>query len=177
MTKSQLENYRFKKRYVLFGTLLLFLISIALFRPSVDKILIASVVWLAYFTGVIALFFGVVFSIFGYLAALPIISTLYAYVAFILAKIHYIIFRAFMNRTFKRMNWYRKLELKVKNNKVVKKSIKTIHEFLLSLGIDRSRRVKFFEVKKCRACKKDIPTDGALCPYCGENIKQTLPRF
>jgi hypothetical protein len=143
---------------------------IIFFRPSVDKILIASVVWLAYFTGIIALFFGVVFALFGHIAALPIISTIYAYIAFILAKIHYIIFRAFMNRTFKRMNWYRCLELRVKNNRVVKKSIKLFHEFLSSLGIDRSRRVKFFEVKKCSSCKKDIPTDGALCPYCGDAI-------
>ena len=177
MTNSQFENHRFKKRYVLSGTLLIFLISIIFFRPSVDKILIASVVWLAYFTGIIALLFGVIFSISGYIVALPIISTIYAYIAFILAKIHYIIFRAFMNRTFKRMNWYRKLELKVKNNRIVKKSIKIIHEFLLSLGIDRSRRVKFFEVKKCNSCEKDIPTDGTLCPYCGEKIKQTLSRF
>lgn len=173
MTKSQFENHRFKKRYVLFGTLLLFLISIIFFRPSVDKILIASVVWLAYFTGVIALFFGIIFSIFGYLAALPILSTLYAYIAFILAKIHYIIFRAFMNRTFRRMTWYRKMELQVKNSKVVKNAIKIIHSFLRSLGIDRSRRVKFFEVTKCKSCKKDIPIDGALCPYCGEKIETT----
>jgi hypothetical protein len=171
MTKNHFENYRFKKRYVLLGTLSILLISIIFFRPSVDKVLIASFMWLAYFTGIIAIFFGVIFSIFGYLTALPIISTIYAYIAFILAKIHYIIFRAFMNRTFKRMNWYRRLELKVKNNRVVKKSIKNVHGFLLSLGIDRSRRVKFFEVKKCKSCEKDIPTDSALCPYCGEKVK------
>ncbi len=168
MTKSQFENYKFKKRYVLFGTLLVLLISIIFFRPSVDKILIASIVWLAYFTGLIALLFGIIFSLFGYLAALPIISTLYAYIAFILAKIHYIIFRVFMNKTLRRMEGYRKAELRVKNNTVVKKAIRTYHEFLLSLGIDRSRRVKFFEVKKCKNCKKDVPTDGKLCPYCGE---------
>ncbi len=170
MTRNHFDNYKFKKRYVLLGTLLILLISIIFFRPSVDKILIASVVWLAYFTGIIAISFGIIFSIFGYITALPIISTVYAYIAFILAKIHYIIFRAFMNRTFKRMNWYRHLELRVKNNKAVKKSIKTIHGFLRSLGIDRGRRVKFFEVKKCKSCEKDIPTDGAFCPYCGEKV-------
>jgi hypothetical protein len=126
---------------------------------------------LAYFTGIIALFFGIVFSIFGYLAALPIISTLYAYIAFILAKIHYIIFRAFMNRTMRRMGWYRKMELQVKNSKVVKNAIKNIHALLRGLGIDRSRRVKFFEVTRCKSCKKDIPTDGALCPYCGKKTQ------
>jgi Zn-dependent protease with chaperone function len=171
MIKSQFENHKFKKRYVLFGTLILLLISIVFYRPSVDKILIASVVWLAYFTGVIAIVFGLVFSIFGYLAALPIISTLYAYIAFILAKIHYIIFRAFVNRTLKRMEWYLKLELAFKNSKIVKKSIKVFHEFLLSLGIDRSRRVKFFEVKKCKNCNKSRPIDGAFCPYCGEKAQ------
>jgi Zn-dependent protease with chaperone function len=170
MTNSQFENHRFKKRYVLFGTLLILLIYVVFFRPPVDKIIIASVVWLAYFTGIIALIFGVVFSISGYIAALPIISTLYAYIAFILAKIHYILFRAFMNRTFKRMNWYRKLELRAKNNRVVKKSVEIVHEFLTSLGIDRSRRVKFFEVKRCKSCNKNIPADGKMCPYCGEKV-------
>lgn len=173
MTKSQFENYRLKKRYVLFGTILLSLIFVAFFRPSIDKIIIAVIVGLAYFTGLIALLFGVLFSIFGYLGALPIISTLYAYIAFILAKIHYIIFRAFMNRTLRRMGWYRKTELQVKNSKVVKNAIKTIHDLLRGLGIDRSRRVKFFEVAKCKSCKKDIPTDGALCPYCGERIEKS----
>ena len=168
MTKNHYENRRFKKRYVLFGTLSLLLISFIFFRPSVDKILIASVVWLAYFTGIIAIIFGIVFSIFGYLVALPIISTLYAYVAFILAKIHYIIFRAFMNRTLKRMKWYYKIELRIKNSIIIKKTIRVFHEFLLSLGIDRSRRVKFFEVKKCKNCNKSRPTDGSYCPYCGE---------
>ncbi|MBU2559757.1 hypothetical protein KKA03_02585 [archaeon] len=174
MTKSQFNNPRFKKRYVLFGTLLILLAYITLFRPSLEGAIIASAVWLAYFTGIIALFFGVVFSIFGYITALPIISTLYAYIAFILAKIHYIIFRAFMDRTLKRMRWYRSLELKVKNSKAVKKSVKLFHGFLLSLGIDRSMRVKFFEVKRCKSCKKNIPADGKLCPYCGDTINQNL---
>jgi hypothetical protein len=173
MTKSQfeVEDFRLKKRTTALAALLALIFLAVFFRPSLDKILIASVVVLAYFTGIIALFFGVVFSIFGHLAALPIISTLYAYIAFILAKIHYIIFRAFMNRTMRRMGWYRKMELQVKNSKVVKNAIKNIHALLRGLGIDRSRRVKFFEVKKCKNCERDIPADGALCPYCGEKIE------
>jgi Zn-dependent protease with chaperone function len=173
MTKNQFENFRLRRRTPVLATVLALIFLVVLFRSSSDKILISLVVGLAYLTGIISLFFGIVFSILGYMAALPIISTLYAYIAFILAKIHYIIFRVFVNKTLRRMRWYRKMELRVKNSSIVKNAIKITHGFLQGLGIDRSRKVKFFEVTKCRSCKKDIPIDGALCPYCSEKIETT----
>lgn len=165
------EGFKLNKRTAVLATALILFFSAFFFRSSLDKIIITLVVGFAYFTGLISLLLGVVSFVLVYAASLPVISTLYAYIAFILAKIHYIVFRAFMDKTMRRMRWYSMLELKVKNSSIVKRVSKILHGFLKDLGLERPRRVKFFEVIACKDCNRDVPIDGAMCPYCGNKIE------
>ncbi len=123
---------------------------------------------LAYLTGLISLILGIAFSILAYIVSLPIIASLYAYIAFILAKINYIVFRVFVAKILRRMGWYRNLELRIKNSAAVKYAAETLHGFLRNLGLEKPLRFRFLEVNECKHCGKDVPADGNLCPYCGE---------
>lgn len=166
-----LENFRLRKRTVASITFLSLIVVVIFFRTSLDKIVITIFFGFAYFTGLIAMGVGVFYSILAYLTALPIISTLHAYIAFILVKIHYIVFRVFMNKTLRRIPWFNSLEIKVTNSSIVRRSVKAVNNFLKDLGLKSPRRVKFLEVTRCKSCSKDVPADGAICPYCREEIE------
>jgi len=169
--QSMAEDSKLKKRYILLTGIVIFLaISLIFFRSSLDKALIASVLGVAYLSGIISLLFGIIFSILAYMVSLPILATLHAYIAFILAKINYIVFRVIVRKILRRMGWYRNLELLVKNSSIVKRGTEALHGFLKNLGIEKPRKIKFFEVTECKNCEKDIPIDGHICPYCGDKV-------
>ncbi|MEE8400814.1 MAG: HD domain-containing protein [Candidatus Hydrothermarchaeaceae archaeon] len=166
------ENFKSKKRATLFAAAMLLLaISFFFFGSSFDKMLITLLVGFAYFTGIISIFFGAVFSLLAFLAALPVISTIQAYIAFILARINYIVFRIFFGRILRRTAIYRGVEERVKNSSFAKRIGEISKSLLQDLGLRRPRRMKVFEVTTCQSCQREVPIDGALCPYCGEHVK------
>ncbi|MEE8402247.1 MAG: HD domain-containing protein [Candidatus Hydrothermarchaeaceae archaeon] len=166
-----MENSKSGRKTILAAVLLLLVIYLFFFHPSFDKMLIALFVGLAYFTGLISIFFSVIFSILAFLAALPVISTFQAYVAFILARINYIVFRVFVGKVLRRVGFYRKVEMQVKKSPIVKRAGKIFHGLLRDLGLERPRRVRVFEVTECGKCRRDVPVDGVMCPYCGAKVE------
>lgn len=159
------------RRAVILVILLALVFSAVLFRSSFDKIIILLLVGFAYLSGLISLFFGIIFSFLTYLASLPLISTIHSYIAFLLSKIHYIVFRIFVDKVLRRTRWFNKIELHIKNSSIVKQINRALHDFLTDLGLKSPRKIKFFEVSKCKSCERDIPVDGNFCPYCGDKIE------
>ncbi len=150
--------------------LLILIVFATVYRLSFNKMVMALLLVFAYLTGFLSIFLGITLSFLTYIASFPIISTIHAYIAFILAKIHYIIFRIFLDKFLRRMNWFVQLELKVKNSFVVKRITRATTDFFRGLSRGKPRKVKFFEVIECTSCRKDVPVDGNFCPYCGEEL-------
>lgn len=165
------ENFWLRGRVPFVAILLVTILSVFFFRSSLDKALIAILLGLGYFIGLISLVFGVVFSVLGYVVSLPVISTIHSYIAVILAKIHYIVFRVFAGKVLRKMGWYNAMELRLKNNALVRGAADVVHNFFWNLGLERPRKVKFFEVVGCKNCKSNVPADGVFCPYCGEKLE------
>ncbi|MEE8167792.1 MAG: pyridoxamine 5'-phosphate oxidase family protein [Candidatus Hydrothermarchaeales archaeon] len=131
---------------------------------------------IAYFTGAIALILGIFYSLLGVLLALPVISSISAYLAFVLSKIHYIIFRVLIGKMLKRFSWYQKLSLKIKNNHRLRSGVERFHSVLRKLGVEKPKRIKFFEVMECEKCGEDIPAESSFCPFCGQRHARSEDR-
>ncbi len=126
----------------------------------------------SYFVGLIALALTLLFSVFSFLTGLPLLSFVYGLLAYSLSRIHYTLFKKILEGALDRMRWYRNVKLRVKNSSAYKKLMKAANSLSKRLGLSEPHLIKFFEVKGCVKCGKEIPASGLFCPYCG--VKQQI---
>lgn len=155
------------KALLLMVAVLVVLILLDINSYDLGILLITLLALIGYFTGILAIGIGLALSLFAFIVSLPLISTLYGFIVFSLARIHYMLFTVVAKKTLKKSKAYRKMELNVKSNRTYKKLSKIFNRVLLRAGIAAPHRVKFIEIKNCKRCDKLIPKDGRFCPYCG----------
>jgi hypothetical protein len=170
------KNFELNRGPRLGVALLLFLILVGFFLPSFSReILIALLLGGAYVIGLLSLLFGIVASLWTFVVSLPIVSTVYAYAVVLLSRIHTLVFRILVGKVLRKMGWYRRAELRIRNSPLVKRAGEIVRGFLGNLGLEGGpRRVRLFEVAECRRCGREIPADGVFCPYCGGEIGEGL---
>lgn len=119
-----------------------------------------------YFSGLLALIVGVLFSIYTLVLSLPLISAVYGFIAYTLARIHYMLATFVFKKILKRTNWYRKTRAKIKNSRAYKKLRGVFNKVMNRIGLREPQMLRLFEVSRCTGCAKLIPRDGLYCPYC-----------
>jgi hypothetical protein len=161
-----------------FGYVLLAVVLISLFyfdgrliKSPVGVGIGVAALAVGYATGVIALIVSILFSLYAFLLSIPIISAVYAYVAYQLARIHYTVATYVAKKALDRMKWYRKTKARVKNSRPYKLLHRIYNKATKRMGLAEPHILKVFEVADCSHCRKKIPRDGEYCPYCG--VKRT----
>ena len=125
-----------------------------------------------YATGIIAFIVSILFSLYAFLLSLPIISAVYAYVAYQLARIHYTVATYVAKKALNRMKWYQKTKARVKNSRLYKLLHRLFNKATRRMGLAEPHMIRLFEVVECAKCRKKIPRDGSFCPYCGKKRTQ-----
>jgi hypothetical protein len=120
-----------------------------------------------YFSGLIALIVGVFYTIATFIAALPLVSAAYAFIAYSIARAHYSVAQWFTFKVLDRVRWYQEAKLKVKNSRTYRAVKSAYNMVLVRSGIAEPHPLKIFKIKKCMACGEDIPLGSKICPYCG----------
>lgn len=120
-----------------------------------------------YATGFIALLVGVLFSVYTFILSLPVISAVYAYLAYQLARVHYTLAAYVAKKALNRMRWYHKTKTRIKNSRAYKLLLRLLSKASRRMGLTDPHVLRVFEVADCEKCRKKIPRDGAYCPYCG----------
>ncbi|MFQ5815096.1 MAG: hypothetical protein ACE5G7_01200 [Candidatus Hydrothermarchaeaceae archaeon] len=166
---SRLRNRRIR-RSILIGLAAIIVIIASgngVLAVSDSKLTSLAILGIAYFSGLLTILIGIFFSFMGFLGTLPIFSSIFGYIALIATKIHYVIVRVVLGKTLHRIPWYKRFELRWRNNKFVRSLVESFHSALRTLGFEKPIRIKFFEVMRCASCGEDIPMEGKFCPFCG----------
>lgn len=124
------------------------------------KLLGAAIIGFGYVTGILAVAVNAVLLFVGFILSLPVISNIYSFISTMLSRI----FGMLIKSTLRRFKWYRNLELRIKSTELYKRT----RNFSIR---GRSRKIKFLNVVECENCKKEIPSDGKFCPYCGSKTE------
>ncbi|MFH1789132.1 MAG: zinc ribbon domain-containing protein [Candidatus Altiarchaeota archaeon] len=152
------------------------LVLVILFVASLDREVVKSptgvgigIIALAvgYFTGVMAFAVGILFSVYAFILSLPLISVVYAYLAYLLARIHYMIATFIFKKVLKRTKSYHKAKARIKSTSAYKLGQRIFNKVTKRMGLSEPHMLRVFEVESCGKCKRKIPKDGSFCPYCG----------
>ena len=166
MKITQSRKHGFRYVLLLLGVIILLSsngVNVSLKNVGIGVVALA----LGYFTGLIALSVGLLFSVYAFLIGLPVISAVYAYTAYLLARIHYMLATYVFKKVLKRTRWYNENRAKIKNSGGYKSLSKLFDKITLKTGIAEPQMLRLFEVEPCHSCRKKIPKDGVFCPYCG----------
>jgi len=128
----------------------------------------AAALIVGYFSGALALVIGLFYTLLTFLSTLPVIATVYAFIAYSIARIHYSIMRWLTLKVVRRVRGYQELKIKVKSTRAYIALKKIFNTVLRRSGITEPHPLKIFKIKKCVHCVKDIPLEGRYCPYCGK---------
>ncbi|MFH1835280.1 MAG: hypothetical protein ABH851_03725 [Methanobacteriota archaeon] len=123
---------------------------------------------LVYFSGILAFFVGILFSVYTGLVSLPVISAIYAFIAYSLARIHYMIATFVVKKFLKRTKWYRETKIKIKNSWWYKLFQKNFNRITRRLGLAEPHMYRVYEVVDCKSCERKIPKESKYCPICGK---------
>ena len=157
-----------------FGYVLLILVVLAVASPSSEIItsplgvsigVIALII--GYFTGIMAVGVGVIFSVYTFIISLPLISAAYAYIAYLLTRIHYMLATHIFKKVVKRTKSYHKAKARTENTSAYKFGRKVFNKVSKRMGLAEPHMLRVFEVESCKKCRKKIPKEGKFCPYCG----------
>ncbi|MFH0860393.1 MAG: zinc ribbon domain-containing protein [Candidatus Altiarchaeota archaeon] len=154
---------------LVFGLSLFAILLLAYYRPPSFRdvgIFGLSVLIVSYFTGLMALIISLLFTIFAFLAGLPLVSYVYGSLMLMLHRIHYMIFSFIVKKILRRNKRYREFEVKVKHSSMYRSMRRLLHRITRKAGLVHPHKLKVFEVKECLRCGKEIPLDSRACPYC-----------
>ena len=122
---------------------------------------------LAYLTGVMAFAMSLAYTLLAYAIALPVISWLYAILVSVTALFERVVFGKILEKTFQKIPFLMKIEMKIRNSRLMEKIRTQSRRILRKAGIASPHRMLFIKVVECKDCRKDIPYNSRLCPYCG----------
>ncbi|RMF90326.1 MAG: zinc ribbon domain-containing protein [Methanobacteriota archaeon] len=137
------------------------------FQKGPAQILALFLLAAGYVGGVLAGAVHALLLLIGFVLSLPIISALYAAAAGFIARLHYILFKSLFKRGVKQTSLYRRGEEKVRGSRVYQALSQALRRILKGLGLHRPRQARIFEVERCPACNREIPSVGSFCPFCG----------
>lgn len=160
------KDYR---RFIWFPVLLLAIIIGVKIGPGVTVKGAAAglLVVVGYYTGALAVAMGSMIYLLTVIAAIPPFSFIVAAVAAALAKIHFIIFNVILEKTIKRTAAYEAAGRRIRESRLYRRGDSLVSGVLSRAGLKEARRMRLIEVVRCAVCGKEIPRDGAYCPYCG----------
>ena len=160
------KDYR---RFIWFPALLLAIILGIKIGPGVTvKGAAAGLLVVAgYYTGALAMAVGSIIYLLSIIAAIPPFSFIVAAIVAALAKIHFIIFNVLLGKAIKRTAAYEAAGRRIKESRLYRRGDSFISGVLSRAGLKEARKMRLIEVARCEACGREIPRDGAYCPYCG----------
>lgn len=125
----------------------------------------------AYLTGVMAFLAGLAYSMWAYVVVLPVISWLYGMLVSAVLLVYHILFGKMVGMVLDRIPQLKKFEMKVRNSRVMKGIRAHTIGVLEKAGVRSPHRMVFIKVMECTKCRKDIPSDSRVCPYCSLRVK------
>lgn len=156
-----------------FGLLIFAILIFSYYKyPNDDYIRLIGLILLVitYFTGILAVVLSAFFTLFALITTLPVISYIWGALLVMLHRLHYMFFSFVVKKILRRNKTYRGFEVRVKKNRLYKSFKKALNRVTRRAGLTHQHRLKVFGIISCPACKKEIPFDSKVCPYC--SIKQ-----
>ena len=120
-----------------------------------------------YYTGALAIAVGSIIYLLSVIAVIPPFSFIVAAIAAALAKLHFIIFNVLLGKAIKRTAAYEAAGRRIRESRLYGRGDSLISGVLSRAGLKEARKMKLIEVARCGACGREMPSDGAYCPYCG----------
>jgi len=121
-----------------------------------------------YFSGLVAVFMGVLYAFFIFLLSLPFVGFIYAFLIYYISRIHFMLAKIGLEKALNRSKRYKRFKLKVKNSEQYRKLRSNTNKVFKKAGLTDPHAMRFIEVKMCRACKQEEPAFAKYCPHCGE---------
>lgn len=160
---------------ILVASVLVFLVGAYVFGDDAADGVVAAAGFLllavSYATGIFALVFGILFSLFQLLTSLPVISVIYGWIIFTFSTLPYKMFNFIFRKTLARMKWYKDAESRILKNSTHMKLSSWADAFLKKLGLTSPMLLEVFPIKRCGDCNRKIPADSRYCPHCGKSQK------
>jgi hypothetical protein len=160
---------------------LLFYVSLVLFVTSyliegsfdrVTESFALILVVTAYLSGAIAFLIHLAMVVFALIIHLPFISTVYAFILTMIAKIHLVISGYILKKAVTGSKRYKRFHASVVNSRIYQFDQALFHKLLKGLGIERSKKVGILEMTLCPICEKEIPFHGRFCTECGSLVEE-----